>query len=81
MAGFFAGLFSGATGSQPNGTTASGYGGQPYGSYQDADKSHLHPYGLVTDRETGWVGTPQELYDRYEQNGMDTSPLFSQFGR
>lgn len=81
MAGFFAGLFSGATGPQPSGTTVSGYGGRPYGSYQDADKSQLQSYGLVTDRETGWVGTPPQLYDKYQANDMDPTPLFEQFHR
>ncbi len=65
----------------PSGTTATGYGGQPYGSVDAAAKSNLRPLGTVTDRNTGYVGTPQQIYDRYVADGRDPGPLFQQFGR
>lgn len=65
----------------PGGTYASGYGGRPYGSQDAADKSRLRDIGVVTDRDTGRVGTPSQLYDQYRAEGRDTSGLFRQFGR
>lgn len=62
----------------PTGTQARGYGGQMFGSVSDADKSRLMD-GVVTDRVTGWTGTPRELYERCVREGRDPRHIVAQF--
>lgn len=55
----------------PNGTTASGYGGRPYLSQNEADVSHFAALGNGNrrDSKTGYIGTASEIAERYIQEG------------
>lgn len=64
----------------PAASQARGYGGQMFGSFGEADKSRLMS-GVVTDPDTGYVGTPAEIYDRYKAEGRDPRPLVARFHR
>lgn len=63
----------------PFGSQARGYGGSFFGSHADAEKSHLMDGGVVEDPDTGYVGTPQEIYDRYLREGRSTKRLMERF--
>lgn len=65
----------------PGYTTATGYGGQPYTSKIAAEESYFPDAGQVTDRETGWVGTPLEILKKYRAAGYDTTDLKNRIGK
>lgn len=64
----------------PHGGSARGRGGQPFSSVSGAEKSQMIT-GIVRDPYTGYVGTPQEIHDRYRAEGRDTSKLVDLFRR
>lgn len=92
--GFFDGLFGGGSSSQedsspslfgsysepimPLGGHAKGYGDQPFSSFSEAGKSGLMD-GIVKDPDTGYVGTPAQIYGRYLTEGRDPSGLIRRF--
>lgn len=64
----------------PPASQAKGYGGSFFGSTDLADKSRLMG-GIVTDPETGYVGTPSDIFDRYRAEGRNTNSLVQRFHR
>ncbi len=67
----------------PAASQVRGYGGQMFGSVSAADKSLMHDFGgqPTVDPDTGYTGTPQEIYDRYLREGRDPSRLVKNFRR
>lgn len=62
----------------PAASQARGYGGQMFGSVSAADKSRLID-GVVTDPDTGYVGRPAQIYDRYRNEGRCTDRLVQRY--
>ncbi len=56
----------------------SGYGDQPFEQHSDAEKSGLIR-GIVKDPDTGYVGTPAEIYDKYLAEGRNPARLVKRF--
>lgn len=89
----FGGLFGGGSHSDPAplfgsdpgepilpfGSQARGYGGSFFGSVSDAEKSSLMDSGVIEDPDTGYVGTPREIYDRYLREGRSTKRFMERF--
>lgn len=63
----------------PAASQATGYGGQRFSSRAAADKSCLQDYGVVTDPDTGHVGTPAQIYDKYIAEGRDPRRLIQRY--
>lgn len=72
------GLFSYSEPVMPAASQARGYGGQMFGSVSEASKSCLMD-GVVTDPDTGYVGTPADIYDKYLREGRDPSRLVQRY--
>lgn len=63
----------------PAASQATGYGGQRFSSVSEADKSRLQDYGVVKDPDTGYVGKPAQIYDRYIAEGRDPRELVRRY--
>ena len=63
----------------PTASQATGYGGQRFSSRSEADKSCLQDYGVVTDPDTGYVGTPAQIYDKYLAEGRNPERLVQRY--
>lgn len=67
----------------PAATQVQGYGGQMFGSVGEAEKSIMHDFGgqPVVDPDTGYTGTPRQIYDRYIREGRPTARLVERYRR
>lgn len=58
-----------------------GYGGKPFNDQRGAILSSFSSEGVIVDEVTGYTGTPDNIAQRYMDDGRDVNDFYKRHGK